>query len=331
AYIALPMAMGLATALEFARMSSEGMIAVLSALRLSTWAICRPAVVSSLVFVGLGYGLANWIAPQYSGDMQDVLNVVRNSLNHRMLEPAHFYSFDNGVKTLYLERWETPDIAANLFVWQFSVEKLQEEIITAARAEFRRNENGVVIALSKGSVQTHPFGGDARIANFDEYAMALPLQGSGALPKRSWRSVSELSPADFLANYALARQDHRQLGEWMAEAAKRFGVPMLALAHTLLAMALVLTFGNATGRRGAAGNLAIIAIPVAHIAFLVAQESLLRADARFAAPLVAMAVGEILVSSWLIARRDASAPPRALFTDFGGANPAASGMAARSA
>src|SRR5580698_9409893 len=43
-YIALPMAVGVAIALEFARMSSEGMIAVLYSLRLSVWSICVPAL-----------------------------------------------------------------------------------------------------------------------------------------------------------------------------------------------------------------------------------------------------------------------------------------------
>ena len=44
-YIALPMAVGVATALEFARMTNEGMIAVLYSLRLSVWSICFPAIV----------------------------------------------------------------------------------------------------------------------------------------------------------------------------------------------------------------------------------------------------------------------------------------------
>ncbi len=58
------------------------------------------------------------------------------------------------MKTLYLERWETPDIAVNLFVRQLSIEKMQEETMTAARAEFRRNDAGVIVALSNGSIQT---------------------------------------------------------------------------------------------------------------------------------------------------------------------------------
>lgn len=317
AYVTLPMAMGLATALEFSRMASEGMIAVLYALRLSVWAVCRPALTLALGFVVLGYVLANFIAPHYSGTMQDVINVLRNSLNHRMLEPAHFYTFENGVKTLYLERWETPDIAVNLFVRQISVEKMQEEIVTAARAEFRRNESGVIVALTKGSIQTRSMaGGDVRIANFNEYAMVLPMQGSGGLPSRGWRGVYELGAFDFIANLGVARGDPRQLGEWMAEAAKRFGVPLLGVAHTLLAMALALTFGNVTGRRGASNMLTTLSIPAVHIFFLVALEALLRADARFVILLAALAALEILLSLWLISRLNAGARPKSFFADF---------------
>lgn len=313
AYVTLPMAVGVATALEFSRMASEGMIAVLYALRLSAWSICRPALTLAAGIVVLGYVLANFIAPNYSSNMQDVLNVVRNSLNHRMLDAAHFYTFDNGVKTLYIERWVTPDLAANLFVRQISVEKMQEEIITAARAEFRRNESGVIVALSNGSIQTRSLtSGDVRIANFDEYAMALPMQGSGSLPDRGWRGVYELSAGAFLASYEAAKADKRQMGEWAAEAAKRFGVPALALAHTLFAMALTLSFGNITGRRGAAGGLTVIAVPTAHIAFLVALESLLRISGLFAFLLAGLAMAEVGVSVWLIARLNRSAPPARL-------------------
>jgi lipopolysaccharide export system permease protein len=311
AFVTLPMAVGVATALEFSRMASEGMIAVFYALRLSAWAICRPALSLAGGIVLFGYVLANFIAPHYASSMQDVLNVVANSLNHRMLDAARFYTFSKGTKTLYIERWITPDIAGNLYMRQISVEKMQEETITAARAEFRRNESGVIVALSNGSIQTRSItSNEVRIANFDEYAMALPMQGSGSLPDRGWKGVYELSAGAFLTSRKLAMLDHRQYGEWLAEAAKRFGVPALAIAHTLLAMALTLTFGNITGRRGAAGSFVIMAVPAIHIAFLVALESLLRVSAYFAILLILGAVAEIGVSMWLIARQNYSPRPQ---------------------
>jgi len=312
AFITLPMAVGLGAALEFSRMASEGMIAVFYALRLSAWAICRPSLSLAAGVVAISYTLANFVAPYYSSNMQDVLNVVRNSLNHRMLDAAHFYTFDNGLKTLYIERWLTPDLAANLYVRQISIEKMQEETITAARAEFRRNDSGVVLALSKGSIQTRslPAGDNVRISNFDEYAMALPLQGSGTLPTRAWRGVYELSAPAFFANLQLARTDPHLMGEWAAEAAKRFGVPLLAIAHTLLALALALTYGNITGRRGAGGGLLNMAAPTAHIVFLIALQSLLRVDWRFGFLLAGMALLETAVSLWLLARLNIGAQPR---------------------
>ncbi len=50
----------------------------------------------------------------------------------------------------------------------------------------------------------------------------------------------------------------------MSEAAKRFGIPILALAHALLAIGLVLTLSNATGRN-ATTVAALIAIRPIHI------------------------------------------------------------------
>jgi len=178
----------------------------------------------------------------------------------------------------------------------------------------------VVVALTKGSIQTRPIDtSDVRIAAFDEYAIALPMQGSGGLPPRSWHGVYELPAKEFLAQFAVARVDSRVLAEWTTEAAMRIGVPLLTLGHALLAMALVLNFGNITGRRGAGGALTIVAIPAAHILFLVALQSLLRADARFVVLVGAMALLEILGSAWLIARLNYG--PRAKLISADAASP----------
>ena len=233
-YIALPIAVGVAIMLEFIRMSSEGMIAVLYSLRLSVWSICLPAVSVAIVAVGIGYWMSSFLAPTYAGDMHDVIYVIRNSLNHRMLEPAHFYTFDDGRRTLYFQRWRTPDIATNIFINQINPEKKEEQIITAAEAEFRRNEQGVVLILSHGSIQTRAQGSvNLRAANFDEYVMPIAMQGSGGMPKRAWRGVFEMSGGSFFADRANEAVDPHRLAEWTSEAAKRLGIPILALTHVL--------------------------------------------------------------------------------------------------
>lgn len=312
-YIALPISVGVAAALEFSRMMSEGMVAVLYSLRLSAWSIARPAIICALGATALGYLCSCWLAPRYVGAMHDVLNVIRHSLNHRMLEPGQFYSFDEGRRIVYFERWETPDIAANVFIRQRSPEKKVEETITASRAEFRRNDFSVVMILTHGQIQSRPDDGRrVRVSDFDEYAISLPMQGAKALPSRNWKGVFELNMRDFMAYMKFAMVDRRNFAEWASEAVKRLVIPALALAHTLLGIGLVLNVASATGRRSAAGGAAVAVLPAVHIGILVAAETLIRANPALAIFVVGLALAEIACGIWLIQRQQIGDAKRAL-------------------
>ncbi len=305
-YIALPMAIGVAVALEFSRMAADGMIAVLYSLRLSVMSICLPAAVVAGVAVGFGYWISCYVAPAYVGEMHDVIYVIRNSLNHRLLEPARFYTFDNGTRTLYFQRWRSPDVVSNIFIHQFNTEKNEEEIITARQTEFRRNAHGVLLVMSHGSFQSRPIGStQMRTADFDEYVIELDMQGTNGMPKRNWVGVFELPLRKFLEAAPGPNAAHYLIVDWMSEAAKRFTIPILALAHALLAMGLVLTLANATGRN-ATTIAALVVIPLVHIGILIGMESLVRRDPRLVA-LVAIAVAvEFLVAFVLLSRQQAN-------------------------
>jgi lipopolysaccharide export system permease protein len=281
-YIALPMAVGVAVALEFARMSADGIIAVLYSMRLSAWAISFPAASVAIAAAAAGYWISSVFAPAHVGQMHDVIYVISNSLNHRMLEPAQFYTFDNGTRTLYFRRWRSADVVSGMFIREFSAEKNEEQIITATEAEFRRNPNGVVLIMSDGSIATIPADGSSiRTANFDEYALSIGMQGSGGLPQRNWRGVFELPFLEFFRDRPSSGEDPRQFAEWMSEAAKRCGIPLLALVHALLAIGLVLNVASASGGASTATKAAMLAIPAIHVAILVSAETLVRQDPRF--------------------------------------------------
>ena len=302
-YLALPMAVGVAVALEFSRMASEGMIAVLYSLRLSVVAICAPAAAVATLAVFVGYWVSIVVAPNNVGQMHDVIYVIRNSLNHRMLEPAQFYTFDNGERTLYFKRWKTEDIVEDMFIHQYNKKKQEEEIITARQTEFRRNDHGVLLVMAHGSFQSRPNGSDEiRTADFDQYVIQLDMQGTNGMPKRSWRGVFEMPGREFVAAWPGWGADHQTLATWMSEAAKRFGIPILALSHALLAIGLVLTLSSATGRN-ATTVAALVAIPVIHIGILIGTESLVQRNPVLVV-VVAAAIGfEFLVAIVLILRQ----------------------------
>ncbi|MGB8277342.1 MAG: LptF/LptG family permease [Methylovirgula sp.] len=305
-YIALPMAVGVAVAVEFSRMAAEGMIAVLYSLRLSVWSISLPAVLVALIAVVCGYWISSFIAPTYVGQMHDVIYVIRNSLNHRMLEPAQFYTFDDGTRTLYFQRWKSQDVVSGIFIHQFSTEKNEEQIISAPEAEFRRNEHGVLLIMSHGTLQSEAAGTtNMRTADFDQYVLQIDMQGTGGLPKRNWVGVFELPSLKFFQSMPAAGDDQHQFAEWMSEAAKRIGIPMMALTHTLFAIGLVLSLSSATGR-GAATIAALVAIPLAHIAILIGSESLVRQDPRLVAVVALAIISEFVAALILLYRQHAN-------------------------
>ena len=308
-YIALPMAVGVAVALEFARMSADGMIAVLYSMRLSAWAISFPAASVAIAAAAAGYWISSVFAPAHVGQIHDVIYVIRNSLNHRMLEPAQFYTFDNGARTLYFRRWRSADVVSGMFIHEFSAAKKEEQIITATAAEFRRNANGVVLIMSEGSIETIPADGSSiRTANFDEYAMPIGMQGSGALPQRNWRGVFERPFLEFFRERPSSGEDPRQFAEWMSEAAKRCGIPLLALVHALLAIGVVLSVASASGGASAAITATMLAIPAIHVAILVCAETLVRQDPRFIWFVGLAIVAEFVTAVILIARQNANFP-----------------------
>jgi lipopolysaccharide export system permease protein len=313
-YLALPVAVGVAVALELARMSADGMIAVLYSLRLSAWAISAPAAFVAIAAVVGGYWVSTSLAPANAGKMHDVIYVIRNSLNHRMLEPAHFYTFDNGARTLYFRRWLSQDIVSGMFIHQFSTERNEEQIILADRAEFRRNAQGCILILSNGSIETLPPGGTAlRSARFDEYALPVAMQGSGSLPQRSWRGVFELPFLEFLRDQPA--YDHLYptfYAEWMSEAAKRFGVPLLALAHALFAAGLVLTIGSTSGRAPTLAMTTILVPPVIHVVMLMGAETLVRKDPHLIWLLGLAIIAEFAAAFFLIARQNMNLAPAAV-------------------
>jgi lipopolysaccharide export system permease protein len=306
-YIALPMAVGVAVALEFARMSADGIIAVLYSMRLSAWAISLPAASVAIAAAGAGYWISSVFAPAYVGQMHDVIYVIRNSLNHRMLEPAQFYTFDNGARTLYFRRWRSADVVSGMFIREFSAEKNEEQIITATEAEFRRNANGVVLIMSGGSIETIPADGSSiRTANFDEYALPIGMQGSGGLPQRNWRGVFELPFLEFFRERPSSGEDPRQFAEWMSEAAKRCGIPLLALVHALLAIGLVLNVPSTSGGASAAARATMLAVPAMHVAILVSAETLVRREPRFVWFVGLAIVVEFAAAIILIERQNAN-------------------------
>jgi lipopolysaccharide export system permease protein len=123
-----------------------------------------------------------------------------------------------------------------------------EEIIFADDAIFERRADESWIILRNGHIQYRKHGSsEGDTVAFTQITRPTGLAGEN-FPKRKWTGFFELGFRDFLDQYPKAKADPRQASQWMSEALERFGIPILALAHTMLGLALVNLWGGATGR-----------------------------------------------------------------------------------
>ena len=200
------MSFGVAAALEFSRMASEGMIAVLYSLRLSAWAIARPAIICALGATIAGYFCSSFLAPRYVGTMHDVLNVIR----HRSITVCSSRRSSTRSKRQTggrcISSAGTADIAANVFIRQYSEEKKSEETITASKAEFRRNDSNVVMILSRGQIQSRRTATSACAFPISTNTPSLyPCRAAGGCRRACWKGVFELPMREFPGLPALRR------------------------------------------------------------------------------------------------------------------------------
>ena len=136
--------------------------------------------------------------------------------------------------------------------------------------------------------------------------MPIDMQGTGGMPKRSWRGVFEVPGAEFFAERGADTHDAQRLSEWTSEAVKRVGIPALSFVHALFGIALVLAVSSATGRGSSATTMTLLAVPAAHIAILIGSETLVRKDVHLVWVVAAAILAELAVALFLLQRENAT-------------------------
>src|SRR5690606_30477225 len=105
-----------------------------------------------------------------------------------------------------------------------------------------------------------------------------------------------------LSHYGEARRDPRQASQWASEALERFGIPILALAHTMLGLALINLWGG-TARDSRTATAAIVCfILLIHFLLVLACEFASSQGVGLAIGVAAAMAAEMLASMILFLR-----------------------------
>jgi lipopolysaccharide export system permease protein len=248
-YITLPVVVGIANSWAYSELSAEGTLTILYTAGLSVLNVRVPALIVATLATMLGYFVACEVSPRGATTLEDVVYLIENDLSPSLIEPQRFYTLNNGRRVIQYQERMNKNWIKGVFM-QDIASNGDEEAIFADDAIFERRKDESWIILRNGTIQYRKAGGgDGDTVAFAQITRPTGLAGEN-FPKRKWTGYFELGLRDFLNEYPKARQVPRLASQWWSEAIERFGIPMLALAHTMLGLALVNRWGGATGRSG---------------------------------------------------------------------------------
>jgi lipopolysaccharide export system permease protein len=266
-YITLPVVVGIANSWAYSEFSAEGTLTILYTAGLSVLNVRVPAFIVAILATALGYYVSCEVSPRGATKLENVVYLIVHDLSPSLIEPQHFYRLNNGRRVIQYQERMNNNWIKGVFM-QDIASNGDEEVIFADDAIFERRKDESWIILRNGHIQYRKAGSTETGDNvaFTQIIRPTGLAGQN-FPKRKWTGFFELGLRDFLQQYSRAQRDPRLISQWWSEALERFGIPALALAHTMLGLALVNLWGAATAR-GSKLNAGIVVCVILFLHFM---------------------------------------------------------------
>src|SRR6185312_8683856 len=307
-FITLPVVVSIANTWAYSELAAEGTLTILYTAGLSVLNVRVPAFIVALIAAALGYFASCVLSPMGSTKLLNVVYLIENDLSPSLIEPQRFYSLNGGRRVIQYQERLNKNRIKGVFMRDVS-NNGDEEIIFADDAIFERRADESWIVLRNGHIQYRKRNApDGDTVAFIQIIRPTGLAGEN-FPKRKWTGFSELGFTSFINQYSKIQPNSRQVLQWTSEALERFGIPILALAHTMLGLALVNLWGGSTGRSSKlAAAMIVCGILFVHFMIVLACEFASSQGLVLAAIVVAAMIAEMVISAILFLR--AMRPPR---------------------
>jgi lipopolysaccharide export system permease protein len=296
AALVLPIALFLAVTFIYYKLIMDSELVVLRASGLSHLALARPALVVGAVTMLACYGLTLYLLPASYRSFKDLQYTIRNSYAQVLIQAGVFTDLGTGL-TLYVRARDSDGSLRGILVHD-TREAEKPVTYTAAHGLLYAGTAGPQIVMENGSYQeASRKTGAVSILNFEKASIALnDLMGGG---EERYRDPQERFVRELLQPDPGLAADVRQ--RLIAEGHQRIVSPIYTLAFAVAAVAVLLV-----GTSGPRGRWTRVAIAIAVAAGLqivsllllaAATRSAAAVPAMYAAPLLAIAAGLILLSS----------------------------------
>ncbi|HXP04663.1 MAG TPA: LptF/LptG family permease [Stellaceae bacterium] len=284
----------------FSKFSAEGTLMILQSAGISPWSVSARMVTVAVWMTGFGYILA-WVAvPWSAGYAHDVLFSLDYDIIPALLRPGEFNEIDHGRKVIFFENSPNGQQLTDVFLFEMASDGT-ERSYSAPLATITSEGSTYHFIMFDGSMQyLDRSQGGLKVVGFNAVGIPLTMFGNGATRTKTF--VDELGPARFFKARPDASSDPETAGWWWRDAAKRVGIPLLTLVHTLFGLSLLGALGNPVRHHRNWAMLVCTVLLAMHVALVIVVEQVffspqatllaaVLAGAELAAALVLLAWG----------------------------------------
>jgi lipopolysaccharide export system permease protein len=293
----LPVALFTSVLFTYNKLITDSELVVLRAAGLGPFQLARPALVLTLIVVGIGYFLSLYLLPWSYRQFKDFEFNVRSDYSAVLLKEGAFNNITSGI-TVYIRSREADGELQGILIHD---NRVRDKTFTlmAERGRLAMTEEGPRVILVNGNRQQFEAEtGKLSLLYFDRYS--VDLGKIGQVQQNRWREPRErylhelLFPTNSLDDQAYATRLY-------AEAHNRLTSPMLGFAFTLISLAALLS--GEFNRRGQSRRVlfAILLVAALQTGAIALTNALIRWPALAPAPYVI--VGAVIAGAlWWLSR-----------------------------
>jgi lipopolysaccharide export system permease protein len=297
-YNTMPLLVPIAIVWCYANFATNGTLVTMYMTGRSSLSVRAPALAVAIAAMAVCYALSCWIAPRTAGRLQDLMMSLAHDINPVLLRDGRFNAIDDGRQVIFFRQRIDDTTIADVFIRQ-NPGTDDERVYRARQGVFWRSADNAqrALVLLDGTVQFFNGGkANMKVTAFDRVELPLTEFVAGR-STHSWTLVEELGPLAFLQDRLDAFKHPVEGRNWTREALKRFGVPALALVHTLLGLALLAVWGTMSGREQEPTGIVVAIVSVLHMAVIGTAEH------AWIGAFAALIIGELAIAIALMAAR----------------------------
>jgi lipopolysaccharide export system permease protein len=233
--IILPIALFAATLFVYNRLLSDSELVVMRAGGCSQYVLAKPALVLTMLVTAACFLLTTYLMPSAYREFKGLQNTLRNSFPTVLLQEGVFNNVAAGV-TVYVRRREANGELSGIIVHD-SRDAARPVTMMAERGRIVSGTNGPRVVMAVGNrQQVDAKDGGLSLLYFERYSFDIGTLSNVKGPH--WREPRERFLHEL---FNLEPRDEWKANKLYMEGHHRLAQPLLAIAFTLVALALLLS------------------------------------------------------------------------------------------